>query len=92
MPAEDEVGAAAVERLAAEVGVVDQHGGDPLALLVGGAGVVGEPLLDLGEAEAGLVAPAAETAGARVVDAERAARRRGVDRLAVEVVQPRSAR
>ena len=84
MAADDQVGAAALQRLVAHVGVVDQDRGDPVAVVVGLAGRVGEPVADLVEAEPGLVAPAAEPAGARVADAEQPGAGRAVDRLAVE--------
>ena len=52
VPADDQVGAAALERGVAQVGVVDQRSCDPLAVLVGLAGRVGEPVGDLVEASA----------------------------------------
>ena len=58
-----------------------QHRRDPL---VGGADLLAEPLADLGEAQAGLVAPVAQPAGARVGDADQRAAARPLDDVAVE--------
>ena len=82
--ADDQVGAAALQRRVAHVGVVDQDRGDPVAVLVGLAGRVREPVGHLVEAEPGLVAPAPEPARARVAHAEQPDPGRAVDHLAVE--------
>ena len=63
---------------------MDQHRADPHPVVHRRAGHVGEARLDLAEAQAGLVAPAAEAAAARVVDPEQRASPRGVHDLAVE--------
>ncbi len=67
---------------------MQQQGGDPLAFLVQLAHVVGDPFLDLGEAQVGLVAPGAESARAWVVDAGDPHVGERLDRLAVEVGPP----
>ena len=62
-----------------------QQRGDPLPLLVQLTHVVGDPLLDLGEAQVGLVAPGAEPARAWVVVAGDPYVGERLDRLAIEM-------
>ena len=69
----------------ADVRVVDHDRADPLAGVVGARTRPRSILsLHLAEGQAGLVAPVAQPAGARVADAEQAGAVRAVDRLAVE--------
>ncbi len=63
---------------------MDEDGAHPVALRRGLAGRFGQALTDLGEAEARLVAPAAEPAAARVVDTQQGAAPGRVDDVAGE--------
>src|SRR5690606_14069756 len=64
VPADDQVDAAGRERAVAEVGVVHDQGADPLALGVGGADRLGQSASLGVEADARLLAPAAQPAAA----------------------------